>query len=355
MKRLWKILNVELPPVFGCFGKAIMAFVYAILLLDVYAIYLQPTLESWLENRHDVAIIGKDHITKSELQSTLQAALWRRGETWESLNDKTKRARRNEALDALIEGHLIQQFAARNKSDSPSLHRESAEAFQQFLKQFPPPDEWKERMEQQGLTETKLRERISQETINLSALENWLAQQAGKVTEVDARAWFDAHKDSLTIPERVRASHIFLTRLADKDTTQNREAEIRELHRKLVAKEATLEELARQFSDDDGCKPHGGDLGWFSRNRVPPEFAEKVFALPVGEISAPFESHLGWHILVVQEKRPARTPEFAEVQNEITALLESQWREAKLKQLVIELRAKANIEKFESRIAKVQP
>ncbi|MEI6534788.1 MAG: peptidylprolyl isomerase [Verrucomicrobiaceae bacterium] len=210
-------------------------------------------------------------------------------------------------------------------------------------------------MEQQGLTETKMRYRIADETKHLNAIENWLAQQPGNVTEADARAWFDAHKSELNIPERVRASHIFLTRLADKDTTQDREPEIRKLHGKLVAKEATLEELARQFSDDDGSKPRGGDLGWFSRNRVPPEFAEKVFALPVGEISAPFESHLGWHILLVREKQPARAPEFAEVQNEITAILESQWREATLKRLVSELRAKAKIEKFESRVADVHP
>ncbi len=297
-----------------------------------------------------VASVNRTLLSKTELGDAIRKLLWGRGETWGALNDGTKRARHSEALEALIDNHLIGQFAARNKTDSPSLPRETEAAFQQFLKQFPPPDEWKQRMEQQGLTETKLRDSITNETKQLHAIENWLAEQPGKVIEVDARTWFDAHKDSLTIPERVHASHVFLTK-HDKDKP-DREPEIRELHRKLIAKEATLEELARQFSDDDGSKLRG-DLGWFSRNRVPPEFADKVFALPVGEISAPFESHLGWHILVVREKRPARKPDFPEVQDEITAMLESQWREVALKRLVNELRAKAKIEKFESRIGDV--
>lgn len=300
-----------------------------------------------------VARVDGKQILPSDFSEALRANLWRRGESWGELSGETQNARRNDALETLIDDQLFAQFATQNSNDSPSLHRESEEAFQQFLKQFPPPDEWKQRMEQQGLTETKLRDRVAGETKHLNAIENWLAQQPGKVTEAAVHAWFDEHKDSMTIPERVRASHVFLTK-HDKDKP-DREPEIRELHRKLVSEEATLEELARQFSDDDGSKPHGGDLGWFSRHRVPPEFADKVFALPVGKISAPFESHLGWHILVVREKKPARLPEFAEVREEFTAMLDSQWREATLKRLVHELRAKAKIEKFESRIPKVSP
>ncbi len=356
MKRIWKILHWKLPDCFDYLPKLVLALMVLALLSEAF--YWHSLQE---KTKNQIAFIrdsysGLTILEKHDVQTTLQAILWRRGDTWEALSDEVKNVRRHKALDSVIDDLLIANFSkAKANDDSPSLHRESEEAFQQFLKQFPPPDEWKQRLEQQGLTETKLRERISRETKHLSAIENWLAQQPGKVTEADARAWFDTHKNSLTIPERVRASHIFLTRLADKDTGQDREPKIRELHKKLLTKEATLEDLARQFSDDDGSKPRGGDLGWFSRHRMPPEFAEKVFALPVGEISAPFESHLGWHILVVQEKRPARVIEFAEVQNEITAMLESQWREATLQRLMQELRAKAKIEMFESRIKEVQP
>ncbi len=353
MKRLWKILNWMLPDYFEWLPKLLTAFIFLVLIIDAF--HWSKVIA---KHSNELVFISDSSpsleiIKKLDLQSALQNLLWRRGESWETLNDETKSARRSEALEKLINQTLIKQFAAKNEKDSLSSSRETEEAFQQFLKQFPPPDEWKERIEKQGLTETELRNRIALETQQLTAIESWLTLQPGKVTDADARAWFDAHKDSLTVPERVRASHVFLTN-HDKDQP-DREPEIRELHRKLVAKEATLEELAREFSDDDGSKLRGGDLGWFARNRVPAEFSDKVFALPTSEINEPFESHLGWHILVVREKLPARTPEFAEVSEEITAMLNSQWRETALKRLVNELREKAKIEMFESRIVNVHP
>ena len=300
-----------------------------------------------------VAAVNGKSIRQSTFADHLRAQLWRRGETWDSITRDQQKAQREEALHSLINSILLAQFAAEKNNDPNYLRKEREDEFQQFLKQFPPPDEWKSRMQLQGLNEKRLRERIGQEVKQVDALERWLALQGDRVTESDARAWFESHKGSLTIPERVRASHIFLTR-HDKEKP-DREAEIKELHRKLTAHETTFEELAAKNSDDDSAKMHGGDLGWFTRSRVPPEFADKVFTLPVGEVSAPFASHLGWHILLVKEKLPARAATFEEMKDEITALLDSQWREAALKRLLDDLRAKAKIEIFQSQMESVVP
>ncbi|MCE9519427.1 MAG: peptidylprolyl isomerase, partial [Verrucomicrobia bacterium] len=221
------------------------------------------------------------------------------------------------------------------------------------LNQFPPPDEWKERIKLQGLDERALRGRINDEVKHLDAIESWLAQQPGKITEADARSWYAAHMKNSTIPERIRASHIFLTRHDQKQP--DRRLEINELHRKITAGEATFDELVMKYSDDDSAKLRGGDLGWFTRDRVPPEFAEKVFALPVDEMSAPFESHLGWHILIVKEKRPARAATFDEMKDEIAAMQDREWRETAVKRLLEDLRLKAKIVKFDDRIATISP
>lgn len=354
MNRLKKILNTKLPDSFSWPFKALCIIGLLILLCDILGV-LPATLQ---EHRNRLQIVAKvDHVDvrKSAIGIELRNLLWRRGESWKTLNQEGRRKHLDEALQKIIDDRLIAQFAAERQSVSPTLQRASEDEFQQFLKQFPPPDEWKQRMELQVLDEQALRNRISDEVQQLKAIERWLADQPARVTEADAQAWFETHGTELAIPERVRASHIFLTRLADKDETQDRQAEIRELHRRLTAGEASFEDLAAKNSDDESAKRNDGDLGWFTRGRVPPEFAEKVFALPVGEVSAPFESHLGWHILLVKEKRPARAATFEEMKGEITAMLDAKWRGAAVKRLVEELRAKAKIEVFREKLDSVEP
>ena len=304
--------------------------------------------------RRDVALVSGKGISGLDLAGNLRSELWRRGEAWEALDGEARTVRREQALENLIDRRLIADAFPEGAGDRPPrLRRESEDEFQQFLKQFPPPDEWKERMAIQGLSEAALRRGISEEVVRLDALEQWLAEQPGRITEAEARAWFEAHRSRLVIPERVRAAHIFLTR-HDGDKP-DREPEIRELRRRLLSGEATFEQLAAASSEDESTKARGGDLGWFTRERVPADFADRAFSEAVGGITAPFQSRLGWHILLVKERKPPRAAAFGEVRAEVIAMLEEGWRDAALRRLVGELRSKADIRRFADRIAAVRP
>ncbi|HEY2573285.1 MAG TPA: peptidylprolyl isomerase [Verrucomicrobiaceae bacterium] len=349
MKRFWKLLNWKLPAFFGCLLEILLL---SLLAGGFMALVVVPTIKR-LANAESVATVDKAPITKRDLREKLRARLWCRGESWEMLDEESRKTCRAEALESLIADRLIAQFPALRPIDSPSIRRESENEFQQFLKQFPPPDEWKQRMELQGLNEVTLRHQISGEVRHLDAIERWLAEQPGKIAEFDARAWFASHQDELVIPERVRASHIFLTR-HDKDKP-DREPEIRELHRKLTSGEAKFAELAATHSDDESAKRRGGDLGWFSRDRVPTEFADKAFSQAVGEIGEPFQSHLGWHILLVGEKMPQRHANYDEMKEEIVAMLDFHWREAAVQHLLTELRGRAKVQWFPDKIQAVAP
>jgi len=75
--------------------------------------------------------------------------------------------------------------------------------------------------------------------------------------------------------------------------------------------------LAKEFSEDEGSRDKGGDLGYFTRDMLNETFAEIAFNTQTGDLSAPFETEYGWHIIEVLNRRQAAQPSFEEIRGEI--------------------------------------
>ncbi|MBK8808122.1 MAG: peptidylprolyl isomerase [Bacteroidales bacterium] len=89
----------------------------------------------------------------------------------------------------------------------------------------------------------------------------------------------------------------------------------------LAIKDSNFSEISKSYSDEPSTKENGGDVPWFNNSaRYPQEFKEIAFALNVGEISKPFETTWGWHILKLEEKRPL--PSYDAMKTTITKTLE---------------------------------
>lgn len=97
------------------------------------------------------------------------------------------------------------------------------------------------------------------------------------------------------------AKHILLmpNAIRDEDATL---AASRDLYKRIQAGEK-LETLAKEFSDDPGSKNNGGDLGFQAAGTFVPEFQIRIDQLKIGEVSAPFHTQFGWHIVRVDERR----------------------------------------------------
>jgi peptidyl-prolyl cis-trans isomerase C len=109
--------------------------------------------------------------------------------------------------------------------------------------------------------------------------------------------------------------------------------------------------IAKEKSKDPGSKDTGGDLGFFTKDQMVPEFAEAAFKLDKGQVSDPVKSQFGWHVIRVDDKRTKQPPAFEQVKDQIENFVQ---RKAQA-DLIQKLRADAKIEKVGEKPADPAP
>jgi peptidyl-prolyl cis-trans isomerase C len=97
--------------------------------------------------------------------------------------------------------------------------------------------------------------------------------------------------------------------------------------------------LSKEFSKDPGSTSDGGDLGWFTKDKMVKEFSEAAFKLEPGDISDPVKSQFGWHVIKVEGKRTKPVPPFEDVKDQIGNYLAQKAQQA----FLLSLREKAKI------------
>jgi peptidyl-prolyl cis-trans isomerase D len=135
------------------------------------------------------------------------------------------------------------------------------------------------------------------------------------VSPQDVERYYNTNIEQYSTPEQVRASHILL-RTEGKD-----EAAVRKQAEDILAKVragADFGALAAQYSEDEATKASGGDLDFFGRGRMVPEFDAAAFSLEPGQVSDLVRTPYGFHIIKVVEKRPASTRPLEDVRAQIT-------------------------------------
>ncbi len=136
-------------------------------------------------------------------------------------------------------------------------------------------------------------------------MEGYLGRIAkDSVTDAAIKATYDEAAKAQKPEEEVHALHILVPT----------EKEALDVEKRLKAGE-DFGKLADQLSKDPGSK--GGDLGWFTKDRMVPEFAEVAFALQPGQVSQPVKTQFGWHVIKVLEKRTKPFPPLSQVRDQL--------------------------------------
>lgn len=135
---------------------------------------------------------------------------------------------------------------------------------------------------------------------------------------------YTLNKQQFVLSETVNAQHILIDFEGDEEKSKLLAQEIRG---KVVEGKQSFAELAKEYSTDSSVQNNSGNLGFFDKNQMVPEFSEAAFSLKVGDVSQPVKSQFGWHIIQVLEKRPAKTLEFSEVKDNLILTAEQSFKQ----------------------------
>jgi peptidyl-prolyl cis-trans isomerase C len=205
------------------------------------------------------------------------------------------KARDARLLDYLIEGELLAQKAVADKLDQ-------APDFPQKLAYY-------------------------REKILMESLLTKIAKEA--TTDAAMHTVYDEAAKSEKPETEIHARHILV------DTKEEAEAAL-----KRIKAGEDFAKVAQAVSKDPGAD--GGDLGWITKERLVPEFADVAFKLDSGQISGPVKTQFGWHIIKVEGKRQSSFPPFDQVKEQVARFVAQKAQS----ELIAQLRKDAKIERL---------
>jgi len=134
----------------------------------------------------------------------------------------------------------------------------------------------------------------------------------GKISDDEIKARYEKDIAGFVPPEEVHARHILVK------TEDEANAVLKQL-----ADGGNFEAIAKEKSQDPGSKDNGGDLGFFAKGQMLPEFEAEAFTLKPGETSTkPVKSHYGYHIIKVEERRTQPVPTLDQVREQVIQMVQ---------------------------------
>ncbi len=260
--------------------------------------------------------------------------------------------------EAIIEKEIVrelmyQEGQARGSGVSPETVEKE---LQEFKKSYGSETDFRQALKDRGISEDELKKGIEVDLIAKNLLDE---RVKGKVhiTNTQVRNFYDDKKESFKRPESFRARHIFVAYVPF-DVVQNtppeemkeKAGEYRAASRKKidevygkVKSGGNFEDLAKQYSEDEGSAGKGGDLDFMYKGVFDPMFDKAVAGLKVGEISDIVETEFGYHIIQLMETKPSDYAPFAEVEESIQKHLFMTEAQKLVGRYIESLRKKADI------------
>lgn len=327
-----------------CFkGMLILAAVFFVLASARAAVAEQSADTDKVEKPADyVAVVNGVKISRQELDRKLDVMKARFSSRGMPVKGKRLAQLRETILNNLIEKELLyQESQARGiEVDSKQVEEQLANLKGQFKNE----EEFQKRIASMNYSEQVLRDQI-RENLAIRELIDREVTSKVSVSESEVASYYKKNKKEFEEPEKVHARHILIESGPDASDDEKAKAKekIQDVQKQLE-EGAEFSEVAKEHSEGPSSKS-GGDLGYFSHGQMVEKFDKAAFALEPGEVSDIVETRFGYHLIKVEDKKPASTKSLDEVKTSIKDKLRNEKIMQKLEPYIESLKQKYPVEK----------
>ncbi len=290
-----------------------------------------------------VAVVNGVTISKETYDRELNFFVRRAAPGGQKIPDVQMAQMKNDVLESLIDRELLYQESQKKgiqvKSEAVS------DQLQKIQQRYPSKEEFNKLLSNMGLTESDVQMQIARGMAIQELIDKEVTEKI-KVSDEETRSFYDKNPQLFQQPEQVKASHILIKVEANAPDDQKTEARKKiEAVQQKVQKGEDFAALAKTYSEGPSG-PRGGDLGYFKRGQMVKPFEEAAFSLKTNETSEIVETRFGYHLIKVNDKKPAKKMTYAEVKDRLNDHLKKQKTDSETSAYIETLREDAKIEKF---------
>lgn len=313
--------------------------------------------------------VNNDKITQGEFDQKLDQAI---GNSMFARMGVDVKNNKNTFLINIIKERVVQELIVKSLLDEEIKKRgikitnkDTEDAIKDIIDKVGSKEQLDTILKQNGLTSAQFKQDVA-EQVKIKKL----AEQLGNsdISDAEAKKYYDANIVKFKHPEQVKVSHILIAAnrkdLEELVKTENEGKELSEadlkakVDAKMQEKKAKAEKLlaelkkdpsqfakvAKENSEDPGSAVNGGDLGFFPRGRMVPEFEKAAFSMKPNTLSDLIQTQYGYHIMLVSDRKEAGQDPYEKVQNDIKEFLKNQKQVEMVDELVESMKKNAKIE-----------
>ncbi len=290
-----------------------------------------------------VAVVNGVTISKDTYDRELDFFVRRAAPGGQQIPDVQMAQMKNDVLESLIDRELL--FQESKKKGVQVKSEAVSDQLQKIQQRYPNKEEFNKLLSNMGLTESDVQAQIERGMAIQELIDKEVTEKI-KVSDEETKSFYDKNPQLFQQPEQVKASHILIKVKSDAPDDQKAEA-----HKKIEAVQQKVQKgedfatLAKTYSEGPSG-PRGGDLGYFKRGQMVKPFEEAAFSLKPNETSEIVETQFGYHLIKVNDIKPAKKMTYAEVKDRLNEHLKKQKTDSETNAYIETLRKDAKIEKF---------